>query len=405
MTDLINPMLDDDEEDYPAVHAQPARPAFRIERPVAEPTAPVTLQRTKEEPAAPVFGQRGFRKGMPNPHKGSPRARVTEATAPILAQVAKFPASTAEAASMVSLTQPSKAKDYEGGKLRTVEGTMKILRKFQRLGLVESYTPDGKEAVTHWGATENGIAIAREFGWLLEPNEGTAGAVSDMALERLNHYRFIGLVAAHYACPMTPIRSELGLDRVPLDRTVGEPQILADFAEMERQLKDAKKAGEPQEWGTLREAMLKKAIAEVKAGALEWRDLLEAYPLLRVLGVPGTKLGAGKNTASYHVPDLVIHRDTDRTGPKGKNTLVEVELSKKPWDDYKALWKLYNYERKHGYVYERIDYETDRQDIINLLHRVDKNTGYDLIGSGFVRIRTLTHLNGDPVKIKRRTRD
>ncbi len=404
MTDLINPMLDedDDDDDYPVKSPTASQSAFRIQRPGA-PAADKAAAPVGEK-KAPRFGEKGYRKGIPNPHKGTPRLRVTEATVPHLVEVAKFPGSTVEAVRAIALTQPTKT-GYEGGKLRTVGGTLKQLEKFEKLGLVESYTPDGDNPVTYWGATEAGCAVAQNFGYLSEPNEGTANALDDLSLERLNHYRFIGLVAAHYASPETALRDELNVPRVSFKQLVSEPQLRADFAETEWSLKDAAKEGKPSHWGPQREAMLKQAVGLVNSGVLEWNDLIEAFPLLRIIGTPGVKVGEGRKAASYHIPDLVIHLDGDRTDRRAKNIAGEIELSKKSWDGYASLFRMWAYEAKHRYVYDQVVYWTDRNDIANLIVKVDKKEGTGLIESGFLAISPLRHLDGEIVKIRRRTRD
>ena len=186
MSDVINPFLDEDEE----VAAPPqatAVPSFRINRAPA-PVQPITPVEVKPEPAAtkqtsdgPSWGQKGFRKGVPNPHKGTPRSRVTEASASILAFVGKFPGCTAEAPAHVSVTQGIKHLGQEGGQLRTVPGTLKLLKKFEAMGLVTSYTSKGENGVTHWGITSEGVVQAQAFGHLLEPNEASVEGLSGMA--------------------------------------------------------------------------------------------------------------------------------------------------------------------------------------------------------------------------------
>lgn len=387
MTDPINPFLEDDDE---ATHT-PVR-AF-----------PILQRRSAEESHAPRWGEKGYRKGVPNPHKGTPRARVTETTAPLLAFLSKFPASTAEAVSMVSVAQP--APGHEGGGLRSTATTMRQLEKLKKLGMVSRFKAREADAPTYWDVTGLGLATAHRFGYLQTPHEGSADALASMSLTRLEHYRYIGLVAARYTCPVEEVRKETGVERVPMSDLIGERQIRADFADTEWELKAAKREGKPSDWGTIRKAMLQEALAEVQAGHLPWSELLTAYPLLRVLGASGVKLGNGRSAESYHIPDLVIHRDGLRKDKRAHNLLIEVELSRKNWDYLKRLFKLYAFERQYGLVYEGVRYYTDNNSVANLLQRVDKSSETGLIESGFLTIHPLKHLNGDLVKIRRQVRD
>lgn len=403
MSDPINPFLDDDDE-FEASAAPAAAPVFRIQRPATAPaTEPVAAPVQEQKPvtvkaAKPEWGHKGFRKGVPNPHKGSPRARVTEATAPLLALVGKFPGATAEAASLVSVTQPIAHLDYAGGQLRTVAGTMKQLRKFEAMGLVTSYKSKAEDAVTHWGITEEGVASAQSFGFLEAPNEASPNALSGISFSRLNHYRFIALVAAQFACPTGEFKKATGYDPVSLDQLVSEPQIRRDFHETSEQLKEFKKQGKSSDWGIVRARKLAEARADIAAGKYTAADLFTVHPTLKVAGLPASSFTNG-STKTQHMPDFLVQL------PNGQALMGEIELSRKHWDEYASLFLVYANDRDKERLFKNVLYFTHRKDIASLMKRVDKSLGTELFASGYLNVRQLVHRDLTPVKLKSRIGD
>lgn len=409
MSDVINPFLDEDEE----VAAPPQAttvPSFIINRAPApaQPVAPVEVKpepaATKQKTQAPSWGQKGFRKGVPNPHKGTPRTRVTEATVPILAFVGKLPGCTAEAPALISVTKGIEHLGQEGGKLRTVPGTLKLLKKFEGMGLVTSYTSKGENGVTHWGITSEGVVQAQEYGHLLEPNEASVEGLSGMAYERLNHYRYVALVAAKYASPSKKAFGLTGIEHVGLDELISEPQVRRDFYDTKTLLEANKKEGKPSDWGILRTRLLKEAQESVNKGLIGWDDFMVANPTLRMFGLPLSEFGTGK-PMTKHEPDLFINRDRYRSTAASKSILVEVELTRKHWNAIASFLKVMAFEKKHGLVIGEVHLHTHRRDIVKLYKKVDKAIGTELVESGFLKFKPLTHADGTPVVIKNKVGD
>ncbi|WP_243224553.1 hypothetical protein [Microbacterium sp. CIAB417] len=431
MTEPVNPFLDEDEET--GAPEAPRVPTFRIQRPtlptsepvaelVAEPPAsPVNPLLEDDEPEAPApvrtlvttpvkpvasapkFGEKGYRKGVPNPRRATPRARLTEGGAPLLAFVAKFPGATAEAVSILRKSQASPV--YEGGKLLTVPGAMKQLEKFKRLGLVESHRRSNNgEAVTHWGATEAGVLAAQQFGFLEEPNEASPDALEGMSLSHLNHLRFVALVAAQFASPENFFKDKLSLPPVPLKYLISEQQVRRDFKPLETALGANKKEGKLSDFGVWRSQKIEEIQKEVEGGFLSWNEVLEAHPELRVMGLPASKF-PNSRPKTKHLPDLVVSLESVRKGAQSKSIMVEIELSKKHWDDYESLLRLYAAELRHRFAYGRVIYFTVQNGVGALMKRIDQKHEFGLFKSGALSVIELTHRDGSPVKLKRRIGD
>lgn len=381
MTDnnFYNPLLDDDEDEAFTGHSEPAQPNH----------------------SEPQFGEKGYRKGVPNTRRGTPRARVTEGNARLLAFLGKFPGSTTEAVSLVRFTEASPVS--KGGELPTVRGTRIVLEKLKRLGMVQSFRRDA-QSQTQWGATGKGVAAARDFGYLLNEGEANTSGLQGMSYLRLDHYRFIGHVAAQLASPSAYFKDVLGLAPIPLENLISEPHIRRDQKPIRDQLAERKKAKKTHDFGLWRKGKLMAAVKEAEEGKLAWSDLIEANPALRTIGQPNSD-ATEKLYSSEHWPDLVVHRDDARTDRKAKNLLIEVELHKKSWDEYKRLLRTFHEEFRSGAVYERAVYFTIGTQVETLLRKIDAQLETGLFDSNRLLVLPIRDREGKPVKLKTRVGD
>ena len=414
MTDysITNPMLEDDDDETQQTPAAgrsvltlPRRPVGTTPTVHSIPTKPVGPNSPSREPR---FGEVGYRKGVPNTRRGTPRARVTEGNALYLAFGAVFPGADSEAYSVLSFTRPSPVS--KGGELPTITGTEKRLDKLKRLGMMESFRREGSKIV-HWGVTDKGIAAAREFGYLQEESAPARDGIRGMSYERLNHYRLIAHVAAQFASPSgffaqatptVPGEVVLGVPAVSLEHLISEAQVRRDQKPIADRLFELKKAGAGSgDFGQWRDSTIQKACKEVAGGQLGWADFVECYPAIRTLGQPQST-DQNAQVKSSHWPDLVVSREAGRTGREGRSIVVEVELSRKSWTEYEQILRTYAREFADPVVYEQVVYFTVNDQIETLMRKVDTKYGFHLFESGRLKVKRIRNREGELVELKRR---
>lgn len=324
---------------------------------------------------------------------GVPRGRVTESNARLLAFAGMFPGADCEAFSVLNVSQSSRFG--EGGGLHTVGSTDQYLRKLYNLKALEKFR-DASSGVTSYGLSKLGVTYAREFDYDLAHEAPLDG----ISLERLKHYRMIAHVAAQFASPGGFFKESLGIAPVELDQLISEHEMRAAFTPVQRKLSENKKQGKSNDYGKLRVDLLKRALGEVQEGRIEWGDLLTAYPVLYTLGFPRREATKLKHV---HQPDLVINLDQDRK-QKAQNILVEVELSKKSWDEYDAILATLKAELEKPYVYARAVYFTIGSGVETLLRKVDKSGEYGLFDSGKLVVLPICDRDGEPLRPNNRVR-
>lgn len=105
-TTIYNPMLDDDDEEQP-IAVNPMLDDDETPTAPVRPTLPRTpLLRPTPTSREPKFGEKGFGKGKPHPHKGSPRSFVTPVDAPYLAFLNEVQVADATTLSLVNTLRP-----------------------------------------------------------------------------------------------------------------------------------------------------------------------------------------------------------------------------------------------------------------------------------------------------------
>ncbi|CAN02361.1 hypothetical protein BC477_02510 [Clavibacter michiganensis subsp. michiganensis] len=363
-TTFYNPILEDDDYDE---------------------TAPVIRE--------PKFGEKGFGKGKPHPHKGTPRAKVNTTDAQILAFLNEIQVADTATISMIYKTLPSRVS--VGGRIPTVGGTNDKMKRLLKMGLVQTCVSRDDRSTVLWGVTEAGIAAARNFGYLLEDSQPNHYVLKEMKRVRQNHFRGIGMVAAHFIAGT--YKAELGLGPISVTQIVGEPRMRREHEMVWRRLVAADKEGAS--FGRYRMKTMSDAYAQYKAGDLAASDVLEKYPELRTLGKPITGV-ASPTYKDAHPVDLAIDLDHDRTKMKSKSILVEVELSNKQWADLKLIIATIADEVKLGMIYERAVYFTHSPYIKKRIEKVDSDGKFGLIESGKLVILPIVDRFHTPFEIK-----
>ncbi|PPF82982.1 hypothetical protein C5B96_08580 [Subtercola sp. Z020] len=313
-------------------------------------------------------------------------AHITEGNARLIAFTGMFPCVDAEGLSMLSNRQETRFAP--GGELTSIKGTKQRLNKIVRIGALKK-TTNMATRVEHYGITDNGIGSAWSFGYTLERPD----KLDNLSKSRLTHYQMIAHVAAQFASPQGFFRKSLGVGPVPLDNLVSEKMMRGSFDPVMRKIKAKPTADHRGDFGRWRADVIKSASEAVNAGRLQWSEIVEQRPALLTVGAAqrgDTKLKA------VHQHDLTVILDGDRTGPRAKNLLVEIEISKKSWEEYDAIFATLAAELKEGSIYDRAIYFTHGVQISSLLRRVNARGSHGLIESGQLRIFPLLHRDGTP---------
>lgn len=319
-------------------------------------------------------------------------ARVTEGNARLLAFAGMFPGADSEAFSVLSNRQETKLSP--GGMLPTVKGTEKRLRKLEALGTLGKYK-NPLTNQTHYSLTKQGFAAAWSFGYGLKHGATLNGA----SRERATHYQMIAHVAAQFASPEGFFRESLGIEPVALYDLISEHAMRGSFEPVKEKLKAWKKKGESGDFGRWREAAMIYAIQKMTDKKIHPSDLVESNPALLTIGQPqreGTKLKA------VYQPDLAVMLDHDRTDARSKNLLVEVELSKKSWEEYNSILATIARELDHEVIYSRAVYFTVGTQVETLLRKVDRAGGYNLFSTGKLLVLPILHRDRSPVSFSKR---
>jgi hypothetical protein len=318
--------------------------------------------------------------------------RLTPGNAELIRFLSKFPGATPEALSIIAARQDQASLGHLV--LPTIKGTEKRLRKMESLGAVERIR-DATTGAVQYSATQLGIDALWSFG--IDAEHGTT--LHKKTKTRISHYRYIAHVAAQFASPTGFFRESLGIEPVSVECLISENEMRAAYEPIKEWLVKEGKQGRSSDFGKWRLAELQAGLGEAGRGNLAWSDIVEVRPALLTVGQPRR---AGTETKAVHQPDLAVIRDATRTSTRASNILVEVELSKKSWDEYNSILKTLKMELEHGFIYERAVYFTVGPQVETLLRKVDKHGGYELFSTGRLVVLPILDRNGEPVRFDNR---
>lgn len=397
-----NPLLDDDDEE---VIAPTARRVLNLPRTAS--AQPATAPKGE-----PKFGEKGFRKGVPNSRRGTPRARATEIDAKILSHCAQWPACTADAVSVLHRTAMNQISN---GDLMTVGGAEVRLAKLQKMGLIEKDRALDGSIV--WGTTDAGIHAARQHGYLLDDHAVTKNGFRDMSYGMMDHFRYIGLVAALLKSPEGFFKDTLNLDPISPEQLISESQIRREQQWVSKMLTEEAKASDKTArdgdnlFGAWRTKTLAKAISEVNAGKLALNEIVERYPELRTLGQPPIKITdeqgnpVDKPVKGTHFPDLVVDFEANRTTKTSSSIAFEIELSRKSNRELEAILRTYAKEFEHSLIYGHVVYPVINMVFEKRLRQIDKWNDFGLFDRGLITVIPITDRWGTLAKLKKKVSD
>lgn len=343
--------------------------------------------------AEPEFGDTGYRKGQSNPRKGTPRARITDADARILAFLGHFPAADAEALSLLNIARATNF-GTSGGTITSVATTERRLAKLIKLGAVRKERQPAT-GIYSYGVEDKGFAAAREYGYDMDHARSLVG----ISYSRLTHYRMIALVAAQLASPAGYFRETLGIEPVELEQLISENDMRAGYEPARQLMKERKEKKLTHDFGAWRQKKLDDTLKILGEGRFEWRDLIESHPVFLTLGQPQVDNTRAK---AVHQPDLAVNLDTNRENHWANNLLIEVELSKKDRDEYTRILATLRAELDKPYIYRRAVYFTIGTQVEKILREIDAEEKFNLFDRNKLIVLPLTHRDGSLVAQKKR---
>lgn len=331
--------------------------------------------------------------------KTSPsRARITEIDANLLHFLAKFPAADAQSLTYLNYRNsgPKNVGDHCFPGRDAVE---RRLRKLEKLGAINRFR-NPITGTTHYGVTPLGAEAAAFYGHEV----GTWGSIKGLAISRLEHYRSVALVAAQLISPSQVVASKLGVEPLSIYQIVGERELRQPYDEAMQIIKIGKDRGTHSGLFTdYRRDLLATAIEQVKQHVIAPHELVSTYPALLTAGRAPTE---SNPTKPIHQPDLAIICDTQETRnlhqSKARNILVEVELSAKSAKEYEEILRTLKSEFRQQFAYERGVYFTNSKAIANLIRKVDRTVGTNLIADKLLTIEPIDTSNNTVFGVPRR---
>lgn len=316
------------------------------------------------------------------------KGRISEKDALYLGFLSKFPAADCEALSYLAVREENPF-GAPAGELNSPAGVKKRMQKLERMGAVQRYT-NPINRVNHFGITPFGHEAALFFGI---DSQGWRG-IDGLSISRLEHFRMIALIAAKFASPVPQFEESLGIEPLELDQIVSENEMRVSFESVMRLIQQQQDKGQGDgSFGSYRKELAKRIIADAGSGRYKYSDLLNLYPQLWTLGTTASE--DSQRTKPIHQGDIALRLDdTRRTDARGRNWLIEVELSQKSPAEYENILRTFRTEFAAGTAYEKAIYFTNSKGIFNALKRADAAAGTDLITKKRLLILPIEGRNG-----------
>lgn len=426
-TEVVNPMLEDEEVSVPAANAGRFTGLRLPERPVAvapvQPEAPVKMTQArapvvaaptvevttaKKKPhrlGGPVvkpenIGKEGY-DSLGRKKTGSPRFKPTENDALFCAHLAKWRVAYADDMGDLAFAEQLPMNPETGAPVLLKERAVtKRLERLRAKGYVA--TRNDKRGNVAWGATLDGVDLAQSYGLLANANDAHPKIFTDMGWIGSDHFLQISRVAARFASPAGLFKDTLGIGPVEQSAMLSEHQVGSAFARATDRWAALKKDGRELDYPAFRESVLATAQKKVAEGRLAWNEMLAAYPMLWMLGNYGEEKQA-------HPVDLIINREAQRTGPHSESIAVEVELSIKLADDYVSLLRSFAKELStlavFGHVVYFVPTNKTGRDIEKMLRAVDRSEDLGLFDSGRFLVLPIYNRDGSNLELRRKFGD
>lgn len=313
------------------------------------------------------------------------KARITDRDVEYLEFLGNFPASTAEILSIVYTRRATRFN--EADTITSLDTIYKRLDKMKKLGVVEFYrNPISGEK--HYSITKYGLQMMGVLGY------DTTGMsrLDGLSLERLNHTTQIARAAATLISPKK-FYSDVDFPQLKVNELVSEQKMRADFAPIKQSLQVKNRIDGDGNYGDWRHNELKKQLSDIKNNRLTWDSFIMSSPSLLTVGHPKTH---DERLKDCHQPDIAVV-PAGRTTPRSENILVEVELSRKSWQEYTEILATFAEEFNNPFVYNRGIYFTTIPQLNKILRAVDQQNGFGLFDKGQLLVLPLVDRDGKKI--------
>ena len=258
------------------------------------------------------------------------------------------------------------------------------------LGVVEFYrNPISGEK--HYSITKYGLQMMGVLGY------DTTGMsrLDGLSLERLNHTTQIARAAATLISPKK-FYSDVDFPQLKVNELVSEQKMRADFAPIKQSLQVKNRIDGDGNYGDWRHNELKKQLSDIKNNRLTWDSFIVSSPSLLTVGHPKNH---DERLKDCHQPDIAVV-PAGRTTPRSENILVEVELSRKSWQEYTEILATFAEEFNNPFVYNRGIYFTTIPQLNKILRAVDQQNGFGLFDKGQLLVLPLVDRDGKKIDPK-----
>lgn len=313
------------------------------------------------------------------------KARITDRDVEYLEFLGNFPAATAEILSIVYTRRATRFN--EADTITSLDTIYKRLDKMKKLGVVEFYrNPISGEK--HYSITKYGLQMMGVLGY------DTTGMsrLDGLSLERLNHTTQIARAAATLISPKK-FYSDVDFPQLKVNELVSEQKMRADFAPIKQSLQVKNRIDGDGNYGDWRHNELKKQLSDIKNNRLTWDSFIVSSPSLLTVGHPKTH---DERLKDCHQPDIAVV-PAGRTTPRSENILVEVELSRKSWQEYTEILATFAEEFNNPFVYNRGIYFTTIPQLNKILRAVDQQNGFGLFDKGQLLVLPLVDRDGKKI--------
>ncbi|MDU1587947.1 MAG: hypothetical protein E6873_01930 [Cutibacterium avidum] len=316
------------------------------------------------------------------------KARITDRDVEYLEFLGNFPAATAEILSILFTRRATRFN--EADTITSLDTIYKRLDKMKKLGVVEFYrNPISGEK--HYSITKYGLQMMGVLGY------DTTGMsrLDGLSLERLNHTTQIARAAATLISPKK-FYSDVDFPQLKVNELVSEQKMRADFAPIKQSLQVKNRIDGDGNYGDWRHNELKKQLSDIKNNRLTWDSFIVSSPSLLTVGHPKTH---DERLKDCHQPDIAVV-PAGRTTPRSENILVEVELSRKSWQEYTEILETFAEEFNNPFVYNRGIYFTTIPQLNKILRAVDQQNGFGLFDKGQLLVLPLVDRDGKKIDPK-----
>lgn len=316
------------------------------------------------------------------------KARITDRDVEYLEFLGNFPAATAEILSILFTRRATRFN--EADTITSLDTIYKRLDKMKKLGVVEFYrNPISGEK--HYSITKYGLQMMGVLGY------DTTGMsrLDGLSLERLNHTTQIARAAATLISPKK-FYSDVDFPQLKVNELVSEQKMRADFAPIKQSLQVKNRIDGYGNYGDWRHNELKKQLSDIKNNRLTWDSFIVSSPSLLTVGHPKTH---DERLKDCHQPDIAVV-PAGRTTPRSENILVEVELSRKSWQEYTEILATFAEEFNNPFVYNRGIYFTTIPQLNKILRAVDQQNGFGLFDKGQLLVLPLVDRDGKKIDPK-----